>query len=191
MMRQHRVLQSKILKRRKIFLQVPIVFAETCSASSRAATSYSALPRCLSCPSHGGALTSLPLSQTSCRPEGRYLLYTANPSEKLGKSQYAGGTSSSRNRKKEASLRSDLHTCSASCITQIQGQFLPSWKWQAITIGQGTCAKRSFHNERKSRHIRQIHRQEDCLFGANLPLQFSTIRSDFFFAKHEWYPDLL
>ena len=67
-------------------------------------------------PNHGGALTALPLRQISCRSADRNLRYASKPSEKLGRSQYAGGTScitappcatSSRNRKKDASLRSD------------------------------------------------------------------------------------
>ncbi len=126
-------------------------------------------------PSHGGALTALPLVQTSCKSEGRYLLYASKPSEQLFKSQYAGGTSSSRNRKKEASLRSD----------KIKPKTIRVFR--AIA---STCTHLCRHNHKPGDFRTQISSYSttssaggSCIWGN----PSSTIRPDFFFARFVWY----
>ena len=114
----------------------------------------------------------LPLLQTSCKSEGRYLAYASNPSEKLGKPQYAGATSSSRKRKKEASLRSDKTN--------------PRTIRVFLAIAS-TCTHLCSHNQSPGDLRTQISSYSTASSATGSSIwgkPSSTMRSDFFFAGH-------
>ena len=111
----------------------------------------------------------LPLMQTSCRSEGRNLAYASNPSEKLFKPQYAGGTSSSRNRRNEASPRSERtkpRTIRVFRAIANHNQSPGDLRTQISSYSTTSSAEGSFMWGKPS----------------------SMIRSAFFFARHGWYP---